>query len=147
MPPSGRDGKKHPDLYFTRANNPFPQGFVEETLQTLAILFPKGDRDVERWYKKKGRVEELDFRVLKGGSPVRRIENYRYWRDRLVQLKDTFDDSRPRTWKQQWYDRRETTQWWALWVAVGLTLLFGLVQSIEGAIQVYVSLNPSHSSA
>jgi hypothetical protein len=43
-------------------------------------------------------------------------------------------------------DRRKGDQWLASWVAivvVGMTLLFGLIQSIEGGIQVYKSYHPT----
>lgn len=81
--------------------------------------------------------------VLKCGTVVRHIDKYRFWRDRLVQLKEAFDDTRPRTVTQWWNDRRDGVQWWTFWAVISLTIFFGLVQSIEGAIQVYKAYNPS----
>ncbi|KAK0621877.1 hypothetical protein B0T17DRAFT_535299 [Bombardia bombarda] len=41
-------------------------------------------------------------------------------------------------WLAQWWnDRRDGIQWYTLWVAIGFTVFFGLVQSIEGGMQVY----------
>jgi hypothetical protein len=63
-----------------------------------------------------------------------------YWHDRLVVLKQVFDEATPRTLLQWWYDRRNGVQWYTFWVAIvvlALTLFFGLVQSVEGALQVY----------
>jgi hypothetical protein len=65
------------------------------------------------------------------------MEKYRFWHDRLVILKEAFDESQPKTLLQLWNDKRDRTQWYTLWVAIGITLFFGLVQSIEGGMQVY----------
>jgi len=72
----------------------------------------------------------------------RQIESFSYWRDRLVVLKQVYDESRPNTIAQWWHDRRNGVQWYTFWVAMlvlFLTVFFGLVQSIEGALQVYAS--------
>jgi len=126
----------------------FPDGFVEETLQTLALLFPQN-----RWYKKttswyhKNLVSETtdaDVAVFDCGPlSMTDIDAYHFWHDRLVRLKMLYDQAKPRTLRQWWNDRREGTQWYALWIAVGCTVFFGLVQSIEGAMQVYKSYHPS----
>jgi hypothetical protein len=109
-------------------------------------LFPQGDRDSRKWYCKQGNLEDLDLGVLDRGQlhdDYLQIEKYSFWHDRLVMLKEAFDESQPRTVSQLWNDRREGKQWYALWTAIGLTLFFGLVQSIEGAWQVYKAYNPS----
>lgn len=88
-------------------------------------------------------MEELDFAVLKGSHPWRRIDGYEYWRDRLVTLKEAFDDSRPRSFGQWWHDRRDATQWYAVWIAVFFTVFFGLVQSVVGIMQLYKAYYPT----
>ncbi|KAL2833321.1 hypothetical protein BDW59DRAFT_180084 [Aspergillus cavernicola] len=120
----------------------FPDGLVDETLATLSLLFPQGDRNTEKWYNKQESPDELDHEVQECGSPQRRIDKYNYWHDRLVILKEAFDETRPSTLSQWWNDRREGTQWYTLWVAILLTLLFGLIQSIVGALQLYKTYNP-----
>jgi hypothetical protein len=71
----------------------------------------------------------------------RQIENFQYWHDRLVILKQVFDEAEPSNIRQWWNDRRKRVQWYTFWVAAAvvltLTIFFGLVQSVEGAIQVY----------
>ncbi|KAI0874169.1 hypothetical protein GGS24DRAFT_490192 [Hypoxylon argillaceum] len=125
-----------------KSSSVFPSGFVEETLKTLALLFPKGSRQVGKWYKKKDRMEELDFAVLTVSHPGRCIDEYKYWRDRLVTLKEAFDDSQPRSFGQWWHDRRDATQWYAVWIAVFFTVFFGLVQSVVGILQLYKAYYP-----
>ncbi|OJJ54767.1 hypothetical protein ASPSYDRAFT_93668 [Aspergillus sydowii CBS 593.65] len=120
----------------------FPTRFIDETLATLALLFPQGDRACKKWYNKQDQFDDLDHSVLNCGSAQRRMDTYRYWHDRLVILKEEFDESRPSTLSQWWNDRREGTQWYTLWVAIVLTLLFGLIQSIVGAMQLYKAYYP-----
>ncbi|QIW99865.1 hypothetical protein AMS68_005383 [Peltaster fructicola] len=128
----------------------FPVGFIDETLDTLALLLPSRRPAVVKWFKKKSKQHEhpsdqgmLSIRRL---SPEdRHIESFHYWHDRLVLLKEAFDDTEPVTLKEWWYDRRKSVQRSTFWVAVlvlVLTVFFGLVQSIEGALQVYKAYYP-----
>lgn len=78
----------------------------------------------------------------------RQIERFRYWRDRLVILKQACDDATPRTISQWWHDRRNGVQWYTFWVAILvliLTTLLGLVQCVESALQVYKAFVPLSS--
>ena len=78
----------------------------------------------------------------------RQIETYHFYHDRLVILKQAYDQSRPAILKQWWHDRRNGVQWYTFWVAVVvlfLTIFFGIVQSIEGALQVYKAFHPVSS--
>lgn len=57
-------------------------------------------------------------------------------------LKQAFDEAGPRTLTQWWNDRRNPVQWYTFWIAIWvliMTVFFGLVQSVEGALQVYFS--------
>ncbi|KAI1842160.1 hypothetical protein JX265_005737 [Neoarthrinium moseri] len=118
----------------------YPDGLIQETAQTLALLFPKYDPGVRAWYQKMTRTTNIDSSLMDVGQLIadeRQIENFRYWHDRLVVLKQVFDDSRPRTMMQWWYDRRNGVQWYTFWVAIVvliMTLFFGLVQSIEAIL-------------
>ena len=76
----------------------------------------------------------------------RQIENFKYWHDRLVILKKAFDEAEPSNIQQWWYDRRKKVQWYTFWVAalvLGLTIIFGLIQCVEGALQVYLAAGRS----
>ncbi|KAK7943522.1 uncharacterized protein PG986_012635 [Apiospora aurea] len=135
-------------MYQSVGGTLYPSGFVEETLRTLALLFPQSDRIVSSWLRlagDDGRSGVVDLTVAKCGtlrSRDRRLERFLYWHDRLVNLKQAFDDAKPRTLSQWWWDRRDGVQWYTFWVAVlvfASTLFFGLVQSIEGAMEVHLS--------
>ncbi|TVY68231.1 hypothetical protein Focb16_v003141 [Fusarium oxysporum f. sp. cubense] len=125
----------------------FPEDFIYKTLQTLALLFPQNQwyKKSKDWYHKvlKPMLSDADTGVLDCGPlTMTNIDEYQFWHDRLVRLKSVYDQAKPKNLRQWWNDRREGTQWYALWVAVGFTVFFGLVQSIEGAIQVYKSYHP-----
>ncbi|PMD40618.1 hypothetical protein L207DRAFT_554320 [Hyaloscypha variabilis F] len=119
-------------LRLHRQSKVFPKGFIDETLRTLALLFPQSDKESVR---------------LCGslGAHGRHIEIFTYWHDRLVVVKQAFDEVEPGTLAHLWNDRRRPVQWYTLWTAVLvvlLTIFFGFVQCIEGAFQVYKAYNP-----
>ena len=127
------------------ADQIFPDGFVDETLRTLALLFPQNHQKTRRWLKKQIVGHSLDPSLARCGnlwSQDRRFEKFHFWHDRLVMLKQVFDDSSPRKLSQWWGDRRNPPQWYTFWVAVLVfvtTVFFGLVQSIAGVLQVWLS--------
>jgi hypothetical protein len=123
----------------------FPPGFIDETLRTIALLIPRYDKRSRKWYQShitKHGVDETVLDCMHIDADGRQIENFRFWRDQLVVLKHVYDESRPGTLSQWWHDRRNGVQWYTFWVAILvliLTIFFGFIQSIEGALQVYKS--------
>lgn len=130
----------------------FPDGLIDETLRTIALLFPQSERPVQNWFQSFCSSQEttIDLRLLKCGqlrSDDRQMKNFRFWHDRLVILKQVYDEAEPGNISQWWYDRRNGVQWYTFWVAVlvlVLTIVFGLVQSVEGALQVYKAYHPNN---
>ncbi|KAF2468727.1 uncharacterized protein BDR25DRAFT_315715 [Lindgomyces ingoldianus] len=128
-----------------------PDGLADETLRTLALLFPQSDPHTRKWFRQLPPPFLLDPQLIQCGhlkTDDRQIEHFVFWHDRLVILKQIFDEATPRHISQWWYDRRNGVQWYTFWVAImvlGLTLLFGLVQCIEGAMQVYGTFHPKQS--
>ena len=120
---------------------------MNETLSTLALLFPQNDKRVNRWIRMEvSKAEEMidPYLSLCGSLPAkeRRFETFSFWHDRLVVLKQAFDEAGPRTLRQWWNDRRNPAQWYTFWVAACvffMTVFFGIVQSVEGALQVYLT--------
>uniref|UniRef100_A0A4E9E631 UDP-N-acetylglucosamine transferase subunit ALG14 n=1 Tax=Gibberella zeae TaxID=5518 RepID=A0A4E9E631_GIBZA len=153
------------------AESLLPKGLAEETLQTLALLFPSSDTETRKWFSQLSEAG-LDKRAIQCGqlkTDHRQTERFRFWNDRLVVLKQVFDEAQPKSLSQWWYDRRNGVQWYCslianvpntdchplipvvkrytFWVAVlvlVLTIFFGLVQSVEGALQVFASMKPVH---
>jgi hypothetical protein len=101
------------------------------------------------WFKKLSSHVKIDPRLIKCGhlrADDRQIENFTFWHDRLVILKQVFDEARPRTLSQWWFDRRNGVQWYTFWVAIlvlTLTIFFGFAQCVEGALQAYKAFHPT----
>lgn len=125
----------------------FPDGFIDETIRTLALLFPQSDLKTRKWFRKLSKISNLDCQAVKCDrlrAIDRHIDNFAFWRDRLVVLKQVFDEAEPSTLSQWWCDRRNEVQWYTFWIAILVlvfTLVFGLVQCIEGALQIYTALH------
>lgn len=123
----------------------FPPGLVEETMRTIALLLPEPAKSTEAFFNKQQKQwkkrKTLDPQVVKCGAlkaPDRQIEKFDYWRERLEILKQVFDDEEPANLKQWWFDRRKKVQWYTFWVAVVvlfLTVVFGVIQCLEGGFQ------------
>jgi hypothetical protein len=124
--------------------------FIDETLRTLALLLPEHDPSITRWF-----VKQQNNVLKRGKLPLdpsarecgqlkveeRQMDDFDYWHDRLVILKQVFDEAEPSTIRQWWNDRRK----WVAALVLGLTVFFGVVQSIEGALQVYVAYSQTSS--
>jgi hypothetical protein len=120
-----------------------PAGLVDETIRTIKLLFPSDDAATRKHYQAKATALSFDPQLIRSGhlkTDDRQIEKFVYWHDQLIVLKQVFDEATPQTITQWWYDRRNGVQWYTFWIAIvvlTLALFFGLVQSIEGALQVY----------
>ena len=70
------------------------------------------------------------------------LDDYQYWQERLQIIIEAYNKSEPKALPQWWYDRRNKVQWYTFWIAaliLVLTIVFGLIQSITGILQVYYS--------
>jgi hypothetical protein len=139
----------------------FPDGLIEETLDTLALLFPESDRKTKQWLSEKGRAHSAQTPVdstlakcghFRQGHPSRRLERLQFWRDRLVLLEEAVEEATPTSEAllKALKDSKRGDHWlnsWIAIVAISLTLFFGLVQSVEGAVQVYKAYHPEADSS
>lgn len=136
-------------LHIASYSTPYPKDFLDETLRTIALLIPPVLGGPNSWF---------EAQLLKGldshagildrlNSSERQITRFKYWRDRLVLLKRTFDEAEPRTISQLYHDDRKKTQWFTFWVAVlvfVMTIFFGVIQSIASIIQAWASVKALH---
>ncbi|KAK4198777.1 hypothetical protein QBC40DRAFT_283234 [Triangularia verruculosa] len=145
----------------------YPTGLVRETLMTLALLFPQSEfasitgrckarhktawlRKIRLGYEDSGQhPTSLDPRLTLCGTlqaQDRQIERFHFWRDRLVILKQTYDDATPGSLQQWWHDRRNGVQWYTFWVAVLVLLVttsLSLLQTVAAVLQAYKAYIPS----
>ncbi|KAJ6442558.1 class I glutamine amidotransferase-like protein [Purpureocillium lavendulum] len=116
-----------------------PDEFVDETLATLGLLVPHSMAACNVWLRGETARLGLDRDLMYRATADRRKGSYPYWQDRLAALCEAFDRTKPSSPMQWWHDRRDMGQWWGFWLVVAgiaLTVLFGLIQSITGILQV-----------
>jgi hypothetical protein len=107
-----------------------PLDLVQETIDTLNLLFPISD----------GPTKAL---LLRDGQPFFELGNcgrdlnldlghYNYWRDRLIVIMEVFNEP-PRQWKQLMCDRRNKMNFATFWIAV-LVLVLTIVSIAFGTM-------------
>ena len=109
-------------------------------MKSLALLFPTTNVDCTEWLKAKSRDTILDSNLRTLAAAPREVQNYDYWRPNLLALAETFHPPKPSKLYQLWYDRRDIFQWWTFWVALLLTVFFGLISSVTGIVQAWASV-------
>ncbi|KAK1469649.1 hypothetical protein CMEL01_01416, partial [Colletotrichum melonis] len=122
-------------------------GFLEETLQTLALLLPSYDEHSQSWFmnycKKMQRnlpsssLPAIDRRAGRLPFASRRKVGYYYWLPRLLDLEKEFANSSPRTLRQFLRDRRRYRELTLYWVAV-IALVLTLISSLTGVVSAIV---------
>lgn len=113
--------------------------FAAEVQRTLQLLFPTaGKKSIKRTrqYAKKYQAD-LEARIIK--MDKRSLETYPVFGERLEQIQKRYDASTQRLPRQWWYDRRRRVEWATLVVAIVvfiLTVVFGVISSVTGILQV-----------
>ena len=90
-----------------------PHDLIEETIRPLGLLIPFGDKGSRAWLRKKQRELGLDPRAATYGplnAAGRQIEDFKYWRDRIIILKQRFDEPERKTILLLWRDDRNKVQ-------------------------------------
>ena len=141
-----QDSLCSPAVRLTGFRSILHEDFIQETIRTLALLIPSTDRASQAWFHQKQRSHGLDSRAGSYGpldAASRQTQCFFHWRDRLIVLKQVFDDSEPHTIYSWWYDDRKKVQWYTFWVAAFvliLTIVFGMTQSIAGVVQAWAAV-------
>jgi hypothetical protein len=104
-----------------RRGCPMPREILEETLDTMNLLFPFGclatkdlllEKDQKPMYSlgSCGRGRKLD------------LAHFRYFGGAMQQLSEAFNNA-PLTWRQLAFDRRNKLEWSAFWITVMVAVL------------------------
>ncbi|PLN80489.1 hypothetical protein BDW42DRAFT_186068 [Aspergillus taichungensis] len=124
--------------YSNASHKLFPPGFLEETIRTIALLFPAAHLECRQWLQGAQGRENVGLEAGLLLRAPRDLRNYRYWGQRLRELKDEYDRTEPTTIRQWVLDKRKPNQRYTFWIAVAalaLALVFGLIQSVTGIVQ------------
>jgi len=79
------------------------------------------------------------------GYPSRSAIDFPVWKNSLTHIAKYSNTEGAWSFKRWWYDGRDEALWWTRWsllLALSLTVLFGLIQSITGIMQVYYATHP-----
>jgi hypothetical protein len=119
----------------------YPEGFLEETEETIDLLFPTTNKEGKRTRRLRDKYH-VDIEAARNLPPAMMLNHYKHWGERLAIVQQVYDTARPKKGSQWWYDRRNRTEWATLLVAVIvfiMTLFFGIISSITGIMQAYAS--------
>ncbi|KAH7196415.1 uncharacterized protein B0J16DRAFT_365760 [Fusarium flagelliforme] len=130
-----------------QTGNFFKLEFLTETRRSLMLFFPLSEykyttQDYLDWFQTRGPIEDWQ-RLLAGHDPnsslSRFYEDFPIWHSKLLYLLNVSNNQGNWNVKRCWYDDRDEALWWTRWTlitAIFLAILFGLIQSITGIIQV-----------
>ena len=125
----------------------FPEDIIEEYFDTIKLILPITRPECNEWTRRTLRANKhVDPRISIGERLERGPNNFSQWGLRLATIQEAYDRKTPSTFFQFWHDRRDMSKWWGFWmivVTVFLTILFGLIQSITGMMQVVIALRAS----
>jgi hypothetical protein len=117
----------------------YPSKFIIETIKTAKLFSGDDDSPLRKWSRRGWHETTVDLEMGSGEPASREFADYDYWREHLFTLHEAYQHAKPRSLKQFWQDKRDSPKWWTFWLAVLvilLTLVFGLIQSITGIIQI-----------
>ncbi|KAF8242058.1 hypothetical protein K440DRAFT_566606, partial [Wilcoxina mikolae CBS 423.85] len=137
--------------------NCFNDDFLFETRRTYHLLFPPWRNDCTDFLRKLQRCNKLDQAIgniqmdqhipliLTEPPYVYALSDFPVYGRRLAILRDILDSAKPTSFSQLWYDRRNKQTWYTMWIAMVvflLTLIFGIISSVTGIMQVWIARNP-----
>ena len=108
----------------------------------MDLLFPTAALKEQRRIRRISEKNFVDIELAEPGQRSRDLALYPTWRERLSLIQEAYDDSRPKRLKQWYWDRRRRNDWATFWIAVVvfcLTVVFGIISSVTGIMQVVIA--------
>jgi hypothetical protein len=100
---------------------PISKEILEETLDTMDLLFPPWDLATKHLLMKEGQ-QSLYTLGCRRGNRVLDVAHYQYFGEALEHLMESFDKA-PQTWRQLALDCRNKLEWSAFWITVMVAIL------------------------
>ncbi|KAF5240694.1 hypothetical protein FAUST_4220 [Fusarium austroamericanum] len=124
----------------------FKEDFINETVRTVHLFLPGTPHGYSSsqyltWFHEHGEIKSWQRSLASLNTPtVSRLYNeYPVWNQRLAWVLEASKNQPNMGIKRIWQDDRDLSLWWTRWAlitAVFLAVVFGLIQSITGIIQV-----------
>lgn len=110
----------------------------------MELLFPTTTtrRTKNKRARRYARGYEADLEAFLEVPEKFKVSTYPIFGSRLASIQRKYNDSRPRTLSQFWWDRRNRSEWVALWIAVFTFLtasVLGIISSVTSIIQVILA--------
>jgi hypothetical protein len=95
--------------------------------------------DANAWSISEDHETPRDARRLEAIADL--YEKFPHWAERLEYLWREVENPRPIGRLDHWTDKRKDSRWSTWWIVLGLVfaILFGLIASVLGALQVWIS--------
>lgn len=125
----------------------YPNDLLREVDRTYFLLWPISKRKTNKRARKISKKNRMDIEAHWVDDIIKEsdrydLNNYPVYRHRLAEIQRQYNAARPKSPKQWWYDRRLRIEWTTLLIAVivfVLTVVFGVISSVTGILQVYVA--------
>ncbi|WXC64955.1 hypothetical protein SNK03_010764 [Fusarium graminearum] len=125
----------------------FKEEFINETVRTVHLFLPKpphgyaSSKYLTWFHHKHGEIKSWQRSLTSLNTPMvsRLYNDYPVWNQRLAWVLEASKNQPNMGIKRIWQDDRDLSLWWTRWAlitAVFLAVVFGLIQSITGIIQV-----------
>ena len=117
--------------------SPIPSELLKETISSLDLLFPFWDNETVTLLRK----EKQTFHTYGSVEATNNLslQDFGYWRDRLLELHEEVFQSPPVSWAQLWRDRRSPQQFWTFWIALAI-LFLTILSTVATLIQAWASV-------
>lgn len=112
----------------------------EETNRTLDLLFPTWDKATRRLLESGGKTFRLHY--FSSQDRVLDLNQYSYWRDRLLELNEDIFLAPPEGWTQLWRDRRDPQKFWTFWLMLSVFTMT-IVSTVASVLQAAATLKAS----
>ena len=119
-----------------------PEDILRETELTLRLLLRPNDLKSSSHNHRLAQKARVDLELgLDKAAPLD-LAAYPIWGHRLAKIQQRYNAAVPELASQWWYDDRQKREWATFWVAVTvfiLTVVFGLISTAVGIMQVYAA--------
>jgi hypothetical protein len=130
---------RHASFLKDRPGSGYTKEYLRETASALASFFHTGNRLIEDGIGGFAKRQSLMLKLvyLLPFQEIRKITSF--WSNHFEIIHNAFQRSKPSSPRQWFHDNRDGSQYYASFFAAAaiiLTLLFGLIQSVTGILQV-----------
>ncbi|KAE8415274.1 hypothetical protein BDV36DRAFT_298248 [Aspergillus pseudocaelatus] len=122
----------------------YPSGFLEETERTIPLILPSTNIQCRKWVRKAREEDSPDLEAGTTAVVTRYLSSYEFRRPSLLAIIEEYDRTEPTILTLWAVEKRRPNQRYTLRIAttaLALALVFGLIQSVTGILQVIAAMD------